>query len=71
MEQNNLTNITDAHCIELAEILGVVHHLSEVAKITQVKQLIERRYNGVTNLSGMSWYKGFKFLEQKGYKIED
>jgi len=69
----NIENLTDEHALEAANKLGGVSHLSDESKIHQAKQLLttNQLYVGQTNINGINWYRAFKYLEQKGYEIDN
>lgn len=65
-----LEEISDQDALKVAELLGGASHLSKESQISQVKKLLKQRHNAVTNITGMSWYKAWKYLESNGYKID-
>ncbi len=52
MKTKSLADITDDDCLGFAEKLGGVSHLSKTTQIHQVKELLAKIHNGVTNISG-------------------
>lgn len=66
----DISEITNEHCLIVADIFGNSRHISDESKIFQVKEVISKLHNGVTNISGYSWYKFFKFCEDNNYKID-
>jgi len=65
-----LEAITDEDAIKASEILGGVGHISNEAKIHQLKELLSKYHNGQTNIPGYNWYKLFQFLEKELYIID-
>ncbi len=68
--QQNLEQISDQDALKVAELLGGASHFTKESQIAQVKELLVKRYNGVTNISGYSWYKAWKYLESQNYQID-
>ena len=66
----HLETITDQEALKAIDIVGGASHLSNDSKIHQFKELMEGRFNKQTNIPGIRWYRMFKYLESKGYKIE-
>lgn len=66
-----ITELTDIDALAVANIFG--SHLSDESKICECKELLttNRLYNLQTNISGIKWYRAFKYLEAQGYQIED
>jgi len=69
----HITKLTDEDALEVSKIFANGLHLSEESQIFQIKELLtsNKLYNHQTNIPGMRWYRAFKYLESKGYSIDE
>lgn len=68
-----LSELTDQDALKVSEILGGASHLSKEGQIHQCKELIATNnlYKQQTNIPGIKWYRALKYLESKGYQIDE
>ena len=68
-----IAELTDEDALEVSKIWANGSHMSEESQIHGVKELLcsNLLYNRQTNISGIRWYRTFKYLESKNYIIEE
>lgn len=67
----SLANITDEDAIACANLLGNCSHLSDLAKVSQIRELLTTNYfyTKQTNITANQWLKLFDYLRSNGYAL--
>ncbi len=68
----SIEQLTDEDALEVSKLFGGAGHLCDDSRIAQTMELLTTNafYNRQTNIAGINWYRAFKYLESKGYKID-